>query len=72
MKCFTIVLPTHRNVLPNRFNREKSECDVLLLNPYKQGITPRRLHTVTPEVRCKGAGKKAKATLSLTDMGALN
>lgn len=57
-KCFT-----------KRPNQGKSECDVLLLGPYKQGITPRRLHTVTHKVSGKGAVKKIKVTLSLADMG---
>ena len=28
------------------------------LDPRKQGMTPERLHTVTPEVRCKGVKRR--------------
>lgn len=66
--CFT----DWRNVLPNWLNQEESECDVLLFGSLKRGMTPRRLHTVTPKVSGKGAKKKAEMILSLADMGTLN
>lgn len=69
MKCFTIVLPIGEMFYQTGLIRRNPNAIFYFLEPYKRGMTPRRLHTVTPKVSGKGAKKKAGMMLDFADMG---